>query len=94
MFDTASIVTEHPPSASVTYPNFDMLVISGGYESLPDGTQYAIEVGNLALGAPNLNQSWNEGSGQLNSSLVKIFGRHKLIGSSYPLTRNKKKAKP
>lgn len=74
VFDTASIVTEDPPSASVNYPFFDMLVISEGYEMLPDGTKYAIEVGNMALGAPQVNQSWNDGDGGLfNSSLVPSY---------------------
>lgn len=73
VFDTASIVTEDPPSASVTYPDFDMLVITEGYETLPNGTKYAIEVGNLALGAPNVNQSWNDGNGRFNSSLVPSY---------------------
>lgn len=54
-FDTASIVTEDPPSTAVTLSDFDMLVISEGYSTLPDGTQYAIEVGNLAVGAPEVN---------------------------------------
>lgn len=73
VFDTASIVTEDPPSASVNYPFFDMLVISEGYETLPDGTQYTIEVGNLALGAPEVNQSWSDGNGRFNSSLVPSY---------------------
>lgn len=66
VFDSLSIVTEDPPSASVQYPDFDMLVISQGSELLPDGTKYEIEVGNLALGAPSINQTW----GDVNGSLV------------------------
>jgi hypothetical protein len=73
VFDTASIVTEDPPSASVSYPDFDMLVVSKGSEMLPDGTKYVMEVGNLALGAPEVNQSWNDGNGRFNSSLVPSY---------------------
>lgn len=73
IFDTASIVTEDPPSASVIYTDFDMLIISEGYETLPDGTKYTIEVGNLALGAQEVNQSWNDGNGRFNSSLVPSY---------------------
>jgi hypothetical protein len=36
---------------------------------LPDGTKYAIEVGNLALGAPDINQTW----GGVNGSLVPSY---------------------
>lgn len=69
VFDSVSIMTEDPPSATVQYSNLSMLVISEGYETLPDGTKYAIEVGNLALGAPNLNQTW----GGINGSLVTSY---------------------
>ena len=69
VFDSVSIVTEDPPSAAVHYSNLSMLAISEGYETLPDGTKYAIEVGNLALGAPNLNQTW----GGINGSLVTSY---------------------
>jgi hypothetical protein len=50
-----------------------MLVISDGYETLTDGTKYAIEVGNLALGAPEVNQFWYDGSRRFNSSLVPSY---------------------
>ncbi|TVY78110.1 hypothetical protein LSUE1_G006095 [Lachnellula suecica] len=87
-FDAMSIATEDPPSASVQYSNFDMLVISEGYEILPNGTDYPIEVGNLALGAPNLNQTWGDVNGTLVSSYLyttdqvssNSFGMH--IGST------------
>ena len=69
-FDAMSIVTEDPPSASVQFEDFDMLVITEGSWTLPDGSMYPIEVGNLALGAPEVNQSWNDGTGRFNSSLV------------------------
>jgi hypothetical protein len=69
VFDSVSIVTKDPPSAAVQYSNLSMLAISEGYETLPDGTKYAIEVGNLALGAPNLNQTW----GGINGSLVTSY---------------------
>lgn len=70
VFDAMSIVTEDPPSAQVDFENFDMLVISEGSWTLPGGTKYSIEVGNLALGAPEVNQSWTNGSQRFNSSLV------------------------
>jgi hypothetical protein len=83
-----SVVTEDPPSAAIQYSNFDMLVITQGHETLPDGTQYEIEVGNLALGAPNVNQTWGGVDGSMVTSYPFIndqipsnsFGIH--IGST------------
>jgi hypothetical protein len=70
VFDSMTITTVDPPSASVNYQDFDMLVITEGYSALPNGTNYTIEVGNLALGAPNINQSWIHNGELFNSSLV------------------------
>lgn len=42
------------PDATWLYTNFTMIVISQNYETLPDGTKFALEIGNLALGAPNI----------------------------------------
>jgi hypothetical protein len=69
-FDLMTIKTVNPPYASVAYQNFDMLMITEGYSTLPNGRNYTIPVGNLALGAPNINQSWNHAGELFNSSLV------------------------
>ena len=61
MFDTIGIkmlngVAGNEYTALVQ--NFDMLVISGANERLPDGTAYPVQIGKLGLGAPSANQSW------------------------------------
>ncbi|KAL3422982.1 aspartic-type endopeptidase [Phlyctema vagabunda] len=38
--------------------DFDLLVLSDAHQTLPDGTTYPVQVGKLALGAPNFNQTW------------------------------------
>lgn len=56
------VATADPPSAILRYQNFAMLQIIQGQWTLPDERTYIIEVGNLALGAPYINQSmsmWN-----------------------------------
>lgn len=55
-FDAMSIATEDPPSPSVQFENFDMIAITEGFWTLPNGSLYPIEIGNLALGASEVNQ--------------------------------------
>lgn len=38
--------------------DFDLLVLEEAYSTLPDGTNYSVQVGKLALGSPAVNQSW------------------------------------
>lgn len=62
MFDTVAVsVREGASGDSFVAPiqDFDMLVISDGHETLPDGSTYPLTIGKLALGAPEFNQSWN-----------------------------------
>ncbi|KAE9374733.1 hypothetical protein N431DRAFT_556971 [Stipitochalara longipes BDJ] len=76
--DAMFVATIDPPSTLLRYQNFPMLVISEGQWTLPDGRNYTIEVGNLALGAPYINQSMTNGGtifdGTLLSSLPTIEG--------------------
>lgn len=62
MFDTVSILFTNGV-AGISYtavlPDYDLLVISSAYETLPDGTTYPVQIGKLGLGAPEFNQSWN-----------------------------------
>jgi hypothetical protein len=51
VYDTLYLPTG--PDDTWLYPNFTMIVISQNYETLPDGTKFALEIGNLALGGPN-----------------------------------------
>ena len=69
--DAMFVTTEDPPSALLQYGNFAMRVISDGQWILPDGRDYTIEVGNLALGAPYINQSMTKGNGtEFNGTLL------------------------
>jgi hypothetical protein len=59
-FDTMSIplsdgTVKGPYSAVV--PDFDMIVISAANETLGDSTKYLVQIGSLALGAPDFNQT-------------------------------------
>ena len=47
-----------------------MLVITDSQWTLPNGDNFTIEIGNLALGAPNMNQSWVHYGKVFNSSSV------------------------
>jgi hypothetical protein len=71
--DTAAIRTKETPSASATHPNFDILLISEGFRKFQTGKQYPVEVGNPALGVPNMNQSWDDGSGLFKNSLIPSY---------------------
>jgi hypothetical protein len=46
-------------------PSFDLMFITEGYQVLPDGSIYTMEVGNLTLGCPDFNQSWARADGTI-----------------------------
>lgn len=56
-FDHLTISSDDLATSSTTIPDFDMFVMSEAYSTLPDDTKFSIEVGNLALGAPHVNQT-------------------------------------
>ncbi|KAI9740130.1 MAG: hypothetical protein M1818_004881 [Claussenomyces sp. TS43310] len=73
-FDEITFSSGYPSAGSVTVPDFDMFVISEGYSTLPDGSEYSLEVGNLALGAPDVNQSWaRSGDSRWNGTLLTSY---------------------
>jgi hypothetical protein len=61
MFDTVTVLIQNGVARNLldaVILDFDMLVISKGYSTLPDRTMYSTEVRKLALGALNFNQTW------------------------------------
>jgi hypothetical protein len=72
---------------SAPVSSFDMLVVSEGYSILANGSTYPVQVGNLALGAEVQNQSWIEGSKQINGSLITnyLFAEGQIPSNSYGL---------
>ncbi|KAH6670638.1 aspartic-type endopeptidase-like protein [Halenospora varia] len=73
IFDTLSINVVDGVSGApfkVDVPNFDALVVSKAVITLPDSTTYVPQIGTLALGAPNTNQSWTNGGTLWNGTEV------------------------
>ena len=60
-FDSLTL-NDYPQPVQVI-PSFDMFIVTEGYSRLPDGSEYALEVGSLALGAPDVNQTFVRGDG-------------------------------
>ncbi|KFY16972.1 hypothetical protein V492_00981 [Pseudogymnoascus sp. VKM F-4246] len=61
MFDTVAVKAREGASGdsfTASIEDFDMLVVSNGHGTLPDGSTYPLTIGKLALGAPEFNQSW------------------------------------
>ncbi|KAF8850424.1 hypothetical protein BDZ45DRAFT_193940 [Acephala macrosclerotiorum] len=61
MFDTMSIHLRDGIVGNTYFAevqDFNMLVVSEAYETLPDGTTYPMQIGHLSLGAPEFNESW------------------------------------
>lgn len=52
--------------AHLVIPSFDLDFQIEGYSTLPDGSTYTIQMGNLALGAQEYNQTWPSGPGKPN----------------------------
>lgn len=60
-FDTISIPMLNGVAGNAykaVVQDFDLLLITAAHETLPDGTTYPSQIGKLALGAPEFNQSW------------------------------------
>lgn len=60
-FDTISIPMLNGIAGNqykLIVPGFDLLVITSAHETLPDGTTYPVQIGKLALGSPEFNQTW------------------------------------
>jgi hypothetical protein len=57
------MLNETQEAIQFSIPSFDMVIISEGYSQLLDGSIYTTEVGNLALGCPDYNQSWYHANG-------------------------------
>ncbi|ELR02107.1 hypothetical protein GMDG_05267 [Pseudogymnoascus destructans 20631-21] len=90
MFDTAAVpVREGASGDSFTaiIQDFDMLVVSDGHETLPDGSTYPLTIGKLALGAPEFNQSWNHfpPNPRWNGTFItsSMFGEGRTPSNSY-----------
>jgi len=62
-FDRIIIYNSHQDNPELGIGSFDMFVLFEAYFFLPDGSIYPMEVGNLALGAPDFNQTWAQGDG-------------------------------
>ena len=87
-FDTASIT---PALGEVDFqiPNLSLQVILAGYYTLPNGTTYLPEVGTLALGGENINQSYPQVNGvnNFNASLLSgyLYAAGQISSNSYGL---------
>ncbi|TEY35205.1 hypothetical protein BOTCAL_0597g00060 [Botryotinia calthae] len=69
---------------SNTIENFELLVIENANQTLSNGTTYAPQVGTLALGAPNINQTFSSNlTGQFLSS--GLYSQAKIPSNSFGL---------
>ena len=87
-FDTATI-TPALGEADLQIPNLSLQVILAGYYTLPNGTAYMPEVGTLAMGGENINQSYPQVNGvsNFNSSLLSgyLYAAGQISSNSYGL---------
>lgn len=68
VFDTATF--SFTDALTRTVPNFDMFVISEGHTTLPNGTEYPLEIGHLSMGSDDPYQSWQNGSGRFYGNML------------------------
>lgn len=68
---------------AVTVANLSTFVVSRGYRVLPNGTLYSAAVGNIALGSPNINQSFGSENGALLTGYM--YEQSDVASSSYGL---------
>jgi len=71
VFDTATFLFTDANTRII--PKFDMLVISEGHSTLPNGTNFPLEIGYLSLGAPDANQSWVNGTGRFSANMLSSY---------------------
>ncbi|KAL2059834.1 hypothetical protein VTL71DRAFT_9989 [Oculimacula yallundae] len=71
VFDTATFLFTDANTRII--PKFDMLVISEGHSTLPNGTTFPLETGYLSLGAPEANQSWVNGTGRFAANMLSSY---------------------
>ncbi|OBT77689.1 hypothetical protein VF21_03724 [Pseudogymnoascus sp. 05NY08] len=90
MFDTVAVTVREGASGNsfiAPIQNFDMLVVSNGHETLPDGSTYPLTIGKLALGAPNFNQTWDHfpPNPRWNGTFItsSMFGEGRTPSNSY-----------
>ncbi|EPE29610.1 Acid protease [Glarea lozoyensis ATCC 20868] len=98
IFDTATIPMQNSGSGldssggslesyTLAIDNFVMLTVTSGVETLPDGTTYPAQIGKLALGASNFNQSWaqNPPNPRFNGTLLPgaLVEQEKAPSNSY-----------
>lgn len=88
VFDTMSPVANIEGAPDVHIPSFDMVVWTAGFNEFPGGLKYGLQIGNLALGGTDINQSWpNGGKPRANGTLVPsfLFGAGITPSNSYGL---------
>ncbi|PLN74760.1 hypothetical protein BDW42DRAFT_52088 [Aspergillus taichungensis] len=60
--------------AGTLIPDVDFITISQGYQTYPGGGNYPLQVGILALGAPDINQTFSRGSSDpLNGTFIASY---------------------
>ena len=89
-FDTATIIAANlVAQGDVQIPNISMQVILDGYYTLPNGTNYPLEIGTLALGAEGINQTYPQVGtvSNFNASLLSgyLYEAGQLPSNSYGL---------
>lgn len=76
-------------TVEIELQRFDMLAISRAEQTLPDGSKYPLTIGKLALGAPEKNQSWQDGptKPRFNGTLLTsaVFDQERTQSNSYSL---------
>jgi hypothetical protein len=72
-FDAATIIAyDLVAQGDAKVPDLSLQVILDGYYTLPNGTNYTLEVGALALGAEGINQTYPQAGTNIlfNASLI------------------------
>ncbi|KAF4632153.1 hypothetical protein G7Y89_g5982 [Cudoniella acicularis] len=85
VFDTLT-VTPTGPNAKIA--SFDMEVWNAGFNVLPGGLKYGLQIGNLALGSPDVNQTWyRTGLPSINGTLLtsSLFAQGLVPSNSFGL---------
>ncbi|RDW73415.1 hypothetical protein BP6252_07322 [Coleophoma cylindrospora] len=87
IFDNLNVLsTGSDPPAVVS--SFDMQVLTAGFNVLPNGVKYPLEIGNLAFGARDVNQTWQRaGQPDINGTMLPsgLFAAGLVPSNSYGL---------
>jgi hypothetical protein len=87
--DLTLLAGESAVSGSQTVRNLSIVLVSKATMTYPDGSKYPLQVGQLSLGAPSVNQSFSQpnGAAAVNASLLPgyLWAQKAIPSSSYGL---------